>query len=306
MSDLPLEVIRQVVRKLILPGQNYRMEIVGLMNIQFMDIAMDFLQEVAEAKSRNETISMDWYKTAMLSASLPKEDIAYNAGINMKTISNVYGSGTKEIVLKAAAKNYGYIKDLIDNLVESSGGVGPMLTIKLRDKTVALDISESLIVINALAVKRAALRGGLWSSIGKRVEKRLMLSLCYLFRVSPENYGVEQLRSDTADGVFREVDFVLKQDGKRYKCEVKLMGKGNPESADSAMARDSDVFLADTLSARNIEQLSNRNVEWVSLRGSEGWLRFATVLRNLGIPHREYNGDLESEIDAVVARAMNA
>jgi hypothetical protein len=30
--------------------------------------------------------------------------------------------------------------------------------------------------------------------------------------------------------------------GNRYKCEVKLMGKGNPESADAVIARDSRVL----------------------------------------------------------------
>jgi hypothetical protein len=35
--------------------------------------------------------------------------------------------------------------------------------------------------------------------------------------------------------------------GKEYLCEVKLTGKGNPESADVIIARDSNIFVADTL-----------------------------------------------------------
>ena len=45
------------------------------------------------------------------------------------------------------------------------------LAYKLNDVSIDLNINETLIVINALAVKRAALRGGLWSTAGKRVEK---------------------------------------------------------------------------------------------------------------------------------------
>jgi len=63
-----------------------------------------------------------------------------------------------------------------------------ILTIKFKGVSVDLNINESLIVINSLAVKRAALRGGLWSTAGKRVEKPLMQTLCKLYDVPNENY----------------------------------------------------------------------------------------------------------------------
>jgi hypothetical protein len=37
--------------------------------------------------------------------------------------------------------------------------------------SIALNINKGLIVINTLAVKRADLRGGLWSTAGKKLEK---------------------------------------------------------------------------------------------------------------------------------------
>ena len=39
--------------------------------------------------------------------------------------------------------------------------------------------------------------------------------------------------------------------GLRHRCEVKLMGRGNPESADAVHARSSQVFVADKLSDLN-------------------------------------------------------
>ncbi|MEJ7700895.1 MAG: hypothetical protein WKF71_14795 [Pyrinomonadaceae bacterium] len=44
------------------------------------------------------------------------------------------------------------------------------------------------------------------------------------------------------------------------------MGKGNPESADAVIARDSRVFVADKLSDMNKRQLNSRKVDWIELR----------------------------------------
>ena len=38
------------------------------------------------------------------------------------------------------------------------------------------------------------------------------------------------------------------------------MGQGNPESADAIIARDSDLFVADTLSQQNKDQCDERDI----------------------------------------------
>ncbi|MDR2058457.1 MAG: hypothetical protein LBP83_09315 [Dysgonamonadaceae bacterium] len=47
--------------------------------------------------------------------------------------------------------------------------------------------------------------------------------------------------------VDREIDFYLLSNGKEYLWEVKLMGKGDPESVDAIIVRNSNVFVANTL-----------------------------------------------------------
>ena len=79
-------------------------------------------------------------------------------------------------------------------------------------------------------------------------------------------------------------------------CEVKLMGKGNPESADVVIARDSSVFVADKLSDQNKSQLDELNVQWVELRSDEGFRRFKNVLEEFDIPHNVLNPNLEAEL----------
>jgi len=175
------------------------------------------------------------------------------------------------------------------------------LTIKFKGISVDLNVSESLIVINALAVKRAELRGGLWSTAGKRVEKPLMLSLCKLFNVSEVNYSIKEKgkKKKTIDDFEREIDFYLKNNGILYKCEVKLMGKGNPEGADAVIARDSKLFIADKLSDTNKLQLNSLKVHWVELRSEEGYKKFANILEILNIPYKLFTDNIDNSLEAV-------
>jgi len=299
------EVVARVIRKAIMPGDDYRTEVVDLLNRHFLDATMSFFRQVVNAKLEGEKIGVeciDWYKDFIM-GDLPPKERAVNAGINPKTVHNIYGSSGKKILIQAADDNYQSIKNLINGLVEENEGTDLMLTIKFNHVSVDLDINESMVVINTLAVKRAAMRGGFWSAFGKRAEKPLMLTLCYIHGVPSKNYSAVQKSSDKVDGVVREVDFFL-MGNDRYKCEMKLMGKGNPESADAVVARGSKVFVADTMSKKNKEQMDNRDVEWVELRAEDGWKRFGLVLENLGVPHKEYKGNLEKDIDGFIKKAM--
>jgi len=77
------------------------------------------------------------------------------------------------------------------------------------------------------------------------------------------------------------------------------MGKGNPESADAVIARDSKVFVADKLSDTNKRQLDSLGVEWVELRHDSGYKRFKTVLENLNVPHEGFDGDVDIRLDEI-------
>lgn len=278
------QVSKNIIKKL-LKGEDYRIEVVTLINAEFLQYAIDFFKKIVEAKLKNENITVNWYKKEFLDENLSKEDIAINSGLNMKTISNMFNSTRKEIVIDASVEHYDVLYQSIKDLAEHEGDLELTLTIKFKGVSVDLNVSESLIVINTLAVKRAALRGGLWSTAGKRVEKPLMETLCKIFEVSSENYNIKSKNTKGDLDFEREIDFYLKRDKSEFKCEVKLMGKGNPESADAVIARDSSVFVADKLSDTNKKQLNHLGVEWVELRSKDGFLRFKTVLENLKIPH---------------------
>lgn len=297
------QVAKNIIRKL-LKGEDYRIEVVTLINAEFLQFAMDFFKKIVEAKLQSKDITVDWYKEAFLNPNLPAKEIAINSGLNKKTIHNMFNSSTKEIIIDAANEHYDVLYESIKNLVETEHEIDLNLTIKFKGVSVDLSVSESLIVINTLAVKRAELRGGLWSTAGKRVEHPLMLTLCKLYSVDESNYkGI--FKKDKNKGFDREVDFYLIKDGKDYLCEVKLMGRGNPESADAVIARATNVFVADKLSIQNKNQLDDLGINWVELRCENGYRRFKKALENLGIPHNDYEGDLEKDLDNIFSELFS-
>lgn len=288
-------VIKNIIRKL-LSGQDYRSEVLTLIDAEFLQYIVDFFKRIACAKLDNKDITVDWYKKELLCAdSLTKEEVAVHSGLNMKTISNAYNSTRKQIVLEASLEHYDALYDAINSLTEQ-GGVDVALTIKFRDVSVDLNINESLIVINTLAVKRSALRGGLWSTAGKQVEKPLMIALCALFKVPKKYYDQRNLPESQ-----RESDFYLFDDtGKDYPGEVKLMGKGNPESADAVYARDSRFLVANKLSDTNKQQMDSEGILWVELQTENGYKRFEEVLKTLSLPYEPFTGDLQGTLDKIL------
>tara|TARA_Y100000034_G_scaffold128857_1_gene184239 strand:+ start:223 stop:1146 length:924 start_codon:yes stop_codon:yes gene_type:complete len=304
--NLSKQITKNVIKRL-LKGKDYRIEIINQINEDFLKYVIDFFKKVVNAKLKNKNITVDWYKKEFLSSNLPSNEIAINSGLNKKTISNMYNSATKEIVIEASNEHYAALYGTIESLMGNEDEIDITLTIKFKGVSVDLSVSESLIVINTLAVKRAALRGGLWSAIGKRVEGPLMLTLCELYSVNKDNYALNIAGGGKASyGDFeREIDFFLKKGKKIYKCEVKLMGKGNPESADAFIARESNIFIADKLSDKNKKQFESLGAQWVEFRSIDGFRRFEQILKNLGIPYSKLPKDVEKKIEKILKEILN-
>ena len=283
---------------LLLQGQDHRDLVVNAIDRVFVQQALRLFEQVIHAKLQGASVSADWYKEAFLEQERNVMDIAWNAGINVKTIANKRRKATREVVIEESLAHYEQLKQLVDSL--SDDALDLELTLTLRDVSVRLNLNETVVVINALAVRRAGLRGGAWSSIGKNVEGPLMETICRAFRV-PEERFTHSVESDKA---LREVDFNLfTPGGERVKCEVKLMGQGNPESADAVVARGSQVFVASSLSDLNKRQLDQLGVHWTELQRERGFLRFAQTLRAFGVPFEDIAPD---EVDERIREAIES
>ena len=296
-TDTAVEIIRRMLN-----GRDHRDVIVDLIDAMFISDVLAFFERVVYAKMRDDSITTDWYKNNFLDPALPKEDVAMSGGLNMKTIHNKRRTTRKSVVIEEALEHHDKFIELIESLSDDSIDIN--LSISIGRVTVELTLNESLVVINALAVRRAAIRGGAWSTAGKQVEAPLMETLCRLFMVDERHFT----RALAEDGSLREVDYyLLPPDGSQAKCEVKLMGSGNPESADVVIARDSKVFVASTLSDTNTTQLDGLGVLWTELQTENGFLRFQETLQQLGIPYSElpdkadYTPEIEHAIQATFA-----
>ena len=94
----------------------------------------------------------------------------------------------REIVLSAAKNNFAYLRELLSELEDDAeNDIAVTITISYNNITVKLSLSESLLVINALATKKLQIRGGAWSAIGKSVEKPLIDELYRRSGVPAEN-----------------------------------------------------------------------------------------------------------------------
>lgn len=291
------QVTKNIIRKL-LKGEDYRIEVVTLINAEFLQFSIDFFKKIVDAKLQSKNITADWYKDTFMNEKLSAKEIAINSGLNKKTIKNMFNSEKKEIVIDASNKHFDLLYNSIKQLVDKENEIELTLTIKLNGVSVDLNVSESLIVINTLAVKRAELRGGFWSTAGKRVEKPLMKTLCKLYSVPTPNMK-STFKRDKSIKVDREVDFYIINSLGENKCEVKLMGMGNPESADSMFARNPKIFIADKLSQQNKDQLDQENILWVELRADNGFKRFKLILEQLNIPHKDIDKNFECNLDEI-------
>lgn len=291
-------VINKTIEKL-LKGEDYREEVINAINLEFLDFALDFFRQILEAKLNDRSINLDWYKQHFINnVNIEPSEAAIFAGMNKKAIANIYGSATKEIVLNVANANIDYLESLLDSLGDSCENIGINLKISYKEISVELNLNESLLVINALATKKIALRGGAWSSIGKRVEKPLMLALCQKCGVEKAFINSEVFKKNGELDFDREVDFKLYNfnKSKEYRVEVKLMGKGNPESADAVIARDTNIFIADTLSIQNRNQLKSLKIEYLELKNNLDCLRdFRAILERLEIPYKQVPSAIEWE-----------
>lgn len=281
-------VINNTVSKLLL-GKDYREEVVNAINASFFDFTIDFFKKIVKAKMELQNITMDWYKkNFIINNTIDTSEVVINSGLNKKTVTNIYGAASKNIMLNAAETNYDYLNSLLKELEKDvRNDIIININIKYNDISVSLSLSESLIVINTLATKKIQLRGGAWSSIGKKVEKPLLNKLCELCGIPNDYIDNKNFIKDKEKNFDREIDYKLKSfSGKWYKIEVKLMGKGNPESADATIARDSDIFVADTLSQQNKNQLKSRNIKYLVLKNNKNIISdFKEILIKLEIPH---------------------
>lgn len=280
---MPQNLINKIIRKLI-AGEDYYPEVLNAIDADFLQYIVDFFKRIVKAKLDKKSVTSDWYK----------EEFLLSHPISIKEMNTTPLSSSEQIVLDTTLKHYDVLHDAFNDLdIED---MGMTFTVKFRGVSFSLNLNESLILFNTLAVKRSTLQDRIWSETKKQVERPLMIALCALFQVPKKYFDQRNLPESE-----RESDFYLFDDiGKDYPCEVKLMGKGNPESADAVFARGGRVLVANKLSEMNKQQMDKDGILWVELQTKGGYNRFEKVLKVLSIPCKPFTGDLQEALDKIL------
>ncbi|MFW9969695.1 MAG: CfrBI family restriction endonuclease [Candidatus Odinarchaeota archaeon] len=308
MVTVKKEDIKQVVKSLLI-GEDYRAEFLAVIDELCMEAFLDYFKKIAgksryqvqtnleqftsEPESENETFKYRWYEDLMLDEDQDKRDIALNAGINLKTINNMHNTQRKEVVIESAKTHFRELIETMETKQDNIDELNIKLDLTYNNVSVEFNINEVLIMINAMATIKSNIRGGIYSSLGQQIEKPLMLTISRMLNVPEEYYTEPEEYEDT-----RQADFHYFKDSEKINCEVKLMGKGNPESADAAMARYTKVFIANKISDLQKEELRNKDILWVETQGNENLLEsFSAILSNLEIPYTPFEGNYKDHID---------
>ena len=280
MSQNPMN---KIIRKLI-AGEDSYPEILNAVNADFLQYTVDFFKRIVRAKLDKKPVTADWYK----------EEFLLSHSISNPEMNAISVSNSDQIVLDTTLKHYEALYDTFHNLDMEDMDI--TFTIKFNGVSFDLNLNGSLMLFNTLAVRRLMLQDRSWRETKKQVEKPLMIALCALFKVPKKYYDQGNLPESQ-----RESDFYLFDDtGKDYPGEVKLMGRGNPESADAVYARDSRFLVANKLSDTNKQQMDSVGILWVELQIENGYKRFEEVLRALSIPYQSFTGDLQEALDKIL------
>jgi len=308
MVTVKKEDIKQVVKSLLI-GEDYREDFLAVIDTLCMEAFIEYFKKVVNkskyqvqigieqftnnTNSNAENIRDNWYEKLMLDEDLDKRDIALNAGINLKTINNMHNTQKKEVVIESAKKHFVELLEVMEENQDIIDQIDLSLNLTHNNVKAKFSTNEILIMINAMATIKSNIRGGIYSSLGQQIEKPLMLTLSRMLKV-PEEYYIEP--EDFEDT--RQADFHYFLDSEKINCEVKLMGKGNPESADAAMARYTHIFIANKISDLQKEELKKKNILWLETQGNENLLEdFSIILGELEIPHTSFEENYKDHID---------
>ena len=279
MVEVDDTVIKTALESLI-SGQDFRKALHKYTDSLFFNDISDFfnfLEENADIINDDD----DWYENLLVEGeALPPEKRATFAGMPKKTIKNIRKTTKKEVMIEEAKESYNFLSTNLPHYIKNIESFALEIP-NLKIKNVDL-----FLILNFLAIRKMQIRGGVQSSFGKIIENKLMDELCDRAGVPATNRDSKFTRDKSKD-VDREVDYYLiNNKGDEKRCEVKMMGSGNPESADAIIARDTDIFVADTLSEQNKSQMVDRNVKYLECKDNQNVLEeFKQILDQLDIPY---------------------
>jgi len=292
----------------ILTSHDYRTYVLATINKRFIDKVQELTSEIFEYKREGgnwlEKLLEDTYKKK---GKDNKFKLLWFGGLNEKTVKNMTGgTSKKEVCLDLGKKNIDALKLLLKEF-ESAENLYQVKIIIIKDnEQVELDEVESLFFVNIISAMKLTIQGGAWSEVGKKTEKGLLFTIFQLLKVPEDDYVLifdEMKRKGLVEN--REIDaIVFNRDKEPLTVELKLLGIGNPEIGDEALARKVNLFLIDRLTEMMKRESERIGVKVIEFRQEESLMEiygfFASKKVNCSLPEEMSSKQLEEKISHIL------
>jgi hypothetical protein len=292
----------------ILTGQDYRTYVLATINKRFIDKAQELISEVFEYKKRGD----NWLEKLLEDTSKKKDKenkfkLLWYGGLNDKTVKNMTGgTSTKEVCLDLGKKNIKALKLLLEEFESSESLYQIKIVIKKEHEEVELDNVESLFFVNIISAMKLTIQGGAWSEVGKKTEKGLLYVIFRLLKIPDDKYVLttdEMKKKGLVEN--REIDaIVFSRDKEPLTIELKLLGIGNPEIGDEALARKVSLFLIDRLTEMMKEESEKIGVKVIEFRQENPLMEiykfFTSKNVECSLPEKMMPEELEDEIIEII------
>jgi hypothetical protein len=292
----------------ILTGQDYRAYVLATINKRFIDKVQELISEVFEYKQRYD----DWLEKLLEDTSKKrgkenKFKLLWFGGLNDKTVKNITGGiSTKEVCLDLGKKNIKALQLLLEEFEKSEDLYQIKIIIRKNDVQVELNYAESLFFINIISAMKLTIQGGAWSEVGKKTEKALLFVIFRLLKIPEDNYLLtteEMKKKGLVEN--REIDaIVFSKDKEPITVELKLLGIGNPEIGDEALARKVNLFLIDRLTEMMIEESEKIGVKVIEFRQENPLMEIYKFFTSKNVdcspPEKMTPEELEDKINEII------
>ena len=292
----------------ILTGQDYRTYVLATINKRFIDKAQELISEVFEYKRRGD----NWLEKLLedFSKKTGKENkfkLLWFGGLNDKTVKNMTGgTSTKEVCLDLGKMNIKALKLILEESESRENLYQIKIIIKKGHEQVELDDVESLFFVNIISAMKLTIQGGAWSEVGKKTEKRLLFVIFRLLKIPEDNYILtteEMKRKGLVEN--REIDaIVFSKDKEPLTIELKLLGIGNPEIGDEALARKVGLFLIDRLTEMMKKEAEKIGTKVIEFRQENPLMEIYKFFTSKNVdcspPKKMTPKELENEINGIM------
>jgi len=301
------EFISKIVYS-ILTGQDYRTYVLATINKRFIDKAQGLISEVFEYKRRGD----NWLEKLLEDTSKKrgkenKFKLLWFGGLNDKTVKNMTGgTSTKEVCLDLGKKNINSLQLLLAEFEKSEDLYQIKIIIKKNGVQVELNYVESLFFVNIISAMKLTIQGGAWSEVGKKTEKGLLFVIFRLLKIPEDNYILtteEMKKKGLVEN--REIDaIVFSKDKEPLTVELKLLGIGNPEIGDEALARKVSLFLIDRLTEMMKEESKKIGIRVIEFRQENPLMEIYKFFTSKNVdcspPEKMTREELEDKINEIM------